>query len=111
LSFEICVWQIIETSGKISNYFLMLNLDWKGLKVASWANEVGVVNPGAEIEEPPGPPTPSGAGPTTVKFPMRKSSTKIDELNFEEEMDPSRVNPPRNRYPFCIVWTPIPLLT
>jgi hypothetical protein len=26
-------------------------------------------------------------------------------------MDQSRVNPPRNRYPYCIVWTPIPLLT
>ena len=31
----------------------------------------------------------------------------------EENMEDQRmkINPERNRYPYCIVWTPIPLLT
>jgi hypothetical protein len=61
-------------------------------------------NQGVQIEEP-GPPA------STVDPTASNTSPKIEDLYLEEDMDQSRVNPQRNRYPFCIVWTPIPLLT
>ena len=64
----------------------------------------GVENQGVQVEEPG--PQPIGDLPAPVV-----TNSKIDEHKFEDDMDQTRVNPRRNRYPFCIVWTPIPLLT
>ena len=79
------------------------------LKVASTDVEVGGAdNLGAQTETEQGPDQ-TTKNPASKTDP--KTSGKIDDILFEEEMDPTRVNPGRNRYPFCIVWTPIPLIT
>ena len=78
-------------------------------KVASTDVEVGGAdNLGAQTEAEQGPDQ-TTKNPASKTDP--KTSGKIDDILFEEEMDPTRVNPGRNRYPFCIVWTPIPLIT
>ena len=85
--------------------FGIAKLNTIGIRVASNSELNRVDNQGVQIEEP-GPPKPDQQTQRASK-----NSYKIDDLDFEEDMDQSKVNPQRNRYPFCIVWTPIPLLT
>ena len=36
---------------------------------------------------------------------------KLDENTMDHEESYPRIDVPRSRYPYCIVWTPIPVLT
>ena len=85
--------------------FGIAKLNTIGITVALNSELNGVDNQGVQIEEPGAPK------PDQQTRRASKNSSKIDDLAFEEDMDQSKVNPQRNRYPFCIVWTPIPLLT
>ena len=41
-------------------------------------------------------------------------SAKVDKLEADEEkmvLPPGKIDPEKQRFPYCIVWTPIPFLT
>ena len=41
-------------------------------------------------------------------------SPKIDKLETDEEkmvLPPGKIDPEKQRFPYCVVWTPIPFLT
>jgi hypothetical protein len=40
-----------------------------------------------------------------------KKEVKLETEGEEDMVQPDKVDPEKNRYPYCIVWTPIPILT
>ena len=53
--------------------------------------------------------------PVSSPDPQGPSDPKVDKLevdNNEEKMVlPGHIDPEKQRFPYCIVWTPIPFLT